>query len=369
MRSRRLRIVVPVALAAALAAFALVGALARSGDPAFTGKPPAATIDEGAMSSEEATRQASPGVAGAADGKATESGDLGSGETYAALPPAAAPATHYLIRNGSLTLTVQRHELRQAMQRIGAITLGMGGYVLSSYVGSDTPWVGPVEPLDYDPTDPAARAQDDLAPGSPPADTADDSRDVVQYGTITVRVPEARFEAAIERFAKLGEVVDMTTSADDVSDQMVDLRARLRHQRAVEKRLLSFLDKTTTIRETLAVQDRIDQTQLTIEQLTAEIARLSEVTSYGTITVALRERGVPRPGAIDESDTFWGAFTNSLGLIADGAKASAVALGAALPFLVLGAAFAVVVWRVRRALARRRPPQAPAAPAAPATQG
>ena len=143
-----------------------------------------------------------------------------------------------------------------------------------------------------------------------------------------MRVPEAKFDDAVKRFSALGEVVDLTTSADDVSDQMVDLKARLRHARAVDRRLVGFLDQARNVKETLAVQDRIDANQLVIEQLTAEIARMSEVTSYGTITVSMHERGVPQPGSIDESDSFWGAFTNSLRLIADGAKASAVALGA-----------------------------------------
>lgn len=364
MRAKRLRVVIPVALVALLAVFALVGALVRSGDQ---------SVREGAT-----TTSPERAIAGAADGalpmpatgglldavKAAEGGDQATSQTYANVPPAASPAAHYLIRNGSITLTVKRHELRDAMQRVGTITLGMGGYVLSSYIGSETAWVGPIEPMALDATDPAVRSEYDLAVGPEPSKSTSGASDVVQYGTITVRVPEAKFDTAVERFAQLGEIVDMTTSADDVSDQMTDLRARLRHAKAVEQRLLSFLDRATTIKDTLAVQDRIDQTQLTVEQLSAEIARMSEITSYGTITVSLHERGVPRPGAIDESDSFWGAFTNSLHLIADGAEASAVALGALLPFLALALAVAMAVWYARRAIARRRPPQAPQTPVA-----
>ena len=57
---------------------------------------------------------------------------------------------------------------------------------------------------------------------------------------------------------------------------MVDVQARLTHYRAVLQRLLTFLDKATTVGSALAVQDRIDQTQLTVEQLRrrAEAAQL-----------------------------------------------------------------------------------------------
>jgi hypothetical protein len=370
MRAKRLRVVIPVAIVALLAVFALVGALVRSGDQ---------STSEHSSTTASPERAAAGGVEGAVPVPepitgvtldAAKAGDEGAGSdgvTYADVPPASAASAHYLIRNGSITLTVARHGLRDAMQRINAITLGLGGYVLSSYIGSETAWYGPVEPMAYDDSGAAMGLEYD-AVKTEPSLSANGSGDVVQYGTVTVRVPESRFETAVERFAKLGEVVDMTTSAEDVSGQMVDLRARLRHQKAVEQRLLGFLDDARTIKETLAVQDRIDQTQLTIEQLTAELVRLSEVTSYGTITVALHERGVPRPGSIDESDTFWGAFTNSLGLIADGAKASAVAVGALLPFMALLGAAGAGIWYGRRAVLRRRPPQAPQAPQAPAIE-
>ena len=377
MKAKRLRIVVPIAIVALLAVFALVGALVRCGDhtrdritsaASHSGRGSATTtgplepIPE-PTSAESLERAMAAGEAAASDG-----GPL----LYADVPPSSAASAHYLIRNGSITLTVARHGLRGAMGRVTAITTSMGGYVLSSYIGSETPWNGGVEPMAHDASSPAAGVTYDEANRSSRPEDASSSSGVVHYGTVTVRVPERRFDDALARFSKLGEIVDMTTSAEDVSDQMVDLRARLRHQKAVEERLLGFLGQARTIRETLAVQDRIDRTQLTIEQLSAEIVRLTEVTSYGTLTVSLRERGVPQPGSIDESDTFWGAFTHSLGLIVDGAKASVVALGALLPFLALLAVVAAVVWFARRAVLRRRPPRAPqssSAPQAPAVQG
>jgi hypothetical protein len=54
------------------------------------------------------------------------------------------PATHYLIGTAP-TLTVKRHGPPDTAG--GHDHAGMGGYVLSSYIGSETPWVGQVEPM------------------------------------------------------------------------------------------------------------------------------------------------------------------------------------------------------------------------------
>ena len=106
-----------------------------------------------------------------------------------------------------------------------------------------------------------------------------------------MRVPEQFFETAIKRFSKLGDVQSVSTSSEDVTSQYVDLQARLRHYRAVERRLVGFLQETTTVNQMLAVQDRIDQVQLTIEELTAQLKSLRETTTYGTLSVFVRREG------------------------------------------------------------------------------
>ena len=64
---------------------------------------------------------------------------------------------------------------------------------------------------------------------------------------------------------------------------------------------MRFLDATDNINQMLAVQDRIDKVQLTIEQLSAQLKSLRETTTYGTLSVFLREKGTPQAAAVDPS--------------------------------------------------------------------
>ena len=184
------------------------------------------------------------------------------------------------------------------------------------------------------------------------------------YATLALRVPEGRFDDALERFAALGDVQTLSTSSEDVTAQYVDLKARLRHFQAVERRLVRFLAATENVNQLLAVQDRIDEVQLTIEQLKAQLTSLSELTTFGTISVYLTEKGVPQTGAIDPSDTFAGTFWHSLKVLGRGAHMSALALTAALPFIVAFGALGVATWfvarRVRRGRGHAAPPTLPA---------
>ena len=132
---------------------------------------------------------------------------------------------------------------------------------------------------------------DDVAVSSPEGGGGSASTALTDpYASLVVRVPEELFETAIKRFSRLGDVQSVSTSSEDVTSQYVDVQARLRHFRAVERRLVGFLQETTTVNQMLAVQDRIDQVQLTIEELTAQLKSLRESTSFSTISVYLSEK-------------------------------------------------------------------------------
>ena len=155
----------------------------------------------------------------------------------------------------------------------------------------------------------------------------------------------------------------MTTSTQDVTGQVVDVQARLAHYRAVLQRLLTFLDKATTVGSALAVQDRIDQTQLTVEQLSAEQKQLNETIAFSTLSLSLTEKP-PRAPRRDGTG-FWRTIRHSGWLIGQGAVAIVLGLSAALPFLVLIAVVAALAYYLARLLRRRRQGQA-GAPGPPA---
>jgi hypothetical protein len=249
-----------------------------------------------------------------------------------------------LVRTAELGLVIDGHDVGAAADRVAVITAALGGYVLYSYTGS------PGDTAVAYPEDGMLREDDVLVA----------AREEIGTATVTVRVPARSFETALRRFGKLGEVEYQSTAAQDVSDQMVDLEARLRHARAVERRLLRFLEATDTIREMLAVQDRLDQVQLEIEQITAQLEALREVVAFSTISVSLRAEGDPRP-VIGGGGGVWGNFVDAWRVLGRSAGVLLMALAAALPFAIVFGGIAAAVWYGARRLGRRRSQDASAA--------
>jgi hypothetical protein len=365
---------IPAAVVAVLACLALVGALAAHKNGSSSGtstsngsvsagsaRVPAPTIGE---KSGPAFSQASAGAAISAPASA---GDMAAQNTALTVNQLNAAAGRYLVRDGYLTMVVKRGMLSATVAQMTQVTTSLGGYVVSSFVGTaDTSGVLPAGgALKGAPTAEPALGVQSSDGTAMPAGTGSNGMFIVQpgdpYATLTVAVPARNYDAAVRRLSAYGDVKQLSTSTSDVTGQYVDLKARLQHYQAVERELVSFLSKAKTVGETLSIQDRINATQLTIEQLSAEFKALSETVNYSTLSLTMTEHQ-PVAAAVTSSGTFGGALGHSLRLIADGAQVLFVAGGAALPFAVMIAIIGALVWIAARRYGQRRRQLPPAVP-------
>jgi hypothetical protein len=108
--------------------------------------------------------------------------------------------------------------------------------------------------------------------------------------TGTVRVPANRLTDALVRLRQLGQVTEDTQGSEDVTDQIVDLDARLANARATEKRLNDILqNRTGKLSDVLDVERELARVRLEIERMDAERVNLGRRVSYATITLEIGE--------------------------------------------------------------------------------
>jgi len=106
--------------------------------------------------------------------------------------------------------------------------------------------------------------------------------------TLTIRVPSNRFDDALTALKKLdGEVITSNVSAKDVTDQIVDLQARLTAAQALEQRYLQILAQAKTVDEILRVESTLANTRTQIEQLKAQQKTLNDQVAFSTITLSV----------------------------------------------------------------------------------
>lgn len=108
-----------------------------------------------------------------------------------------------------------------------------------------------------------------------------------QQATIAIRVPQVQFLNAIESIEALGQVVSSSVSSEDVSEQFIDLEARLRSSLRQEQSLLSLLEKAETLNDLLTLERELSRVRSDIERIQGQLSFLERRVELATITVSL----------------------------------------------------------------------------------
>jgi cell division protein FtsL len=104
--------------------------------------------------------------------------------------------------------------------------------------------------------------------------------------TITYRIPADRWEEALAALRALAiKVVSEQTGTQDVTGQVVDLRARITNLRATETALQGIMTQATKISDILAVQAELTTVRGQIEEATAQKQHLEGLAAFSTLTV------------------------------------------------------------------------------------
>jgi Domain of unknown function (DUF4349) len=132
-----------------------------------------------------------------------------------------------------------------------------------------------------------------------------------RVASLTLRVPSAQFTEALRRLRALdADVTSSTVNGQDVSDQFVDLKARLAAKQAEEDRYNALLTRASTVDEILKVDAALSNVRTQIEQLQGQVNSINSRTQFSTITVSVAPAIAPvgTPTAWDPSKTVAQAF-------------------------------------------------------------
>jgi hypothetical protein len=108
--------------------------------------------------------------------------------------------------------------------------------------------------------------------------------------TGTLRIPSARFDSAMAELKKLGRVENEAQGGEEVTQQYVDLEARLANGQHTEQRLTEILrQRTGKLQDVLKVELEIDRVRGEIEQMQAEKKELTKRVAFATLSMTVNE--------------------------------------------------------------------------------
>ncbi|MCC7571765.1 MAG: DUF4349 domain-containing protein [Candidatus Methanofastidiosum sp.] len=108
-------------------------------------------------------------------------------------------------------------------------------------------------------------------------------------GNITVRLPERRFEEFGDSLNQIGKIKSKETSAYDVTEEYIDLQARLKNLKNQEKRYTELLDMAKDVQDVLAIEIQLGRIRGEIESYEGRIKYLENTTTFGTFYINVYE--------------------------------------------------------------------------------
>ncbi len=208
------------------------------------------------------------------------------------------PAERKIIRNADLSLESSSPE--ESQQKITTIAESKGGFVVESQQSSSNSKVT--------------------------------TRDVV---TMTVRVPAAKFNESLDEIRKVASrVIVETVKGQDVTEEFVDIEARLKTKKALEVQFLEIMKQGKSVEDALNVQRELANVRGEIEQIEGRKRFLENQSSLSTIKIRLQ---TPTSYSANSSGFFYQlseAFSSGFDFALNFILGLVTFLIAILPFLI-----------------------------------
>ena len=170
-------------------------------------------------------------------------------------------------------------------------------------------------------------------------------------GRWQARIPVDQFDSFLDSVSELGIPEQRRQTAQDVTEEFVDLAARIATKRQLEERIVELLKNSTDkLKDVIEVERELARVRGEIEQMEGRLRYLTNRTELTTVTISAREvrEYVPpeAPGFVSRIRQAWGDSVLSLKVVGEN---FAVALVYVFPWvLVLSIVLVPPVWHVRR---------------------
>ncbi len=133
-------------------------------------------------------------------------------------------------------------------------------------------------------------------------------------GRWTARIPVERYESFMDAVSKLGVPTSQNQNAQDVTEEFVDLEARIANKKKLEERILELLDRPDDkIQHVIEVERELARVREEIERMEGRLRFLKDQTAMTTVSISAREeRDYQPPQAPTLGSRVSTAWTNSL---------------------------------------------------------
>ena len=173
-------------------------------------------------------------------------------------------------------------------------------------------------------------------------------------GRFVIRVPQEKLTETVTSLSSLADckLLSRSVNAQDVTEEYIDVNARLENLRLQEQRLRQLLEKASTVEEIMKIESEITKVRTQLDSTTGRLKNLSSRIALSTITAIVNETNTV------QFDSYGGKLVTAL---LEGFRAAGETLLVTITFII-GISPAIVIgyglWRLWKFVRRKKEPTA-----------
>lgn len=168
-----------------------------------------------------------------------------------------------------------------------------------------------------------------------------------EYGSVfrklIVRVPSATFDLFLNDISKGVSYFDTKEiSSEDVTEEYIDIDARLKAKKELESRYLELLKKANKVSEMLEIEAQLSAIREEIEAKQGQLRYMQSQISMSTITIEFYKKVAVEGGA---TISYWSKIGNAINSGFNGLSSFFIGILSIWPFLII---LATVLYYIRK---------------------
>jgi hypothetical protein len=170
-------------------------------------------------------------------------------------------------------------------------------------------------------------------------------------GRWRVRIPVEHFDTFLDEVSKLGVAESRHQTAQDITEEFVDLEAQISNKKKLEERIVKLVeDATAALKDVIEVERELARVRGEIEQLEGRLRFLTNRTELTTVTIVAREvQDYVPPQAPSFTNRIRQAWVDSIAALRVFGEQLTVAVVYAFPWIVAASVVLVpAVWYFRK---------------------
>lgn len=166
------------------------------------------------------------------------------------------------------------------------------------------------------------------------------SSNTSRYGNIVARIPKERLNEFVEIVKENGNVINESSSSENVTLQYVDTESRKKSLEIEQERLFAILEKAESLEDIVTLESRLSSIRHDLQMYETELRTIDNQVEYSTVTISVYE--VERMTPVEDKETMLvrikNGFNKTIYDISEGLKNFVVWFVVNLPYIIIWAA-------------------------------